>query len=567
MTMYQSTMRAMGGLRSAALVVCATLAAHLALLGAAAPLTLSVVTTGLTSPRALDYEPSSDRLIVAVGAVKGERRPFEAVTTEGRRNQYGPTQPWPADAPVLVARDDAEFEEGHLFTSRGVPGQIVRLDSTGRLAGDVWARLPGETGNVTALAFSYGGLFERDMLAGTSVGHIWRIGNGGRATFVAAIGAPISTLLAVPADPRRYGEAAGKLLVATSDPNCQLITIDALSRATSLGSTACVTDLDLAVPDSAAFFAASFTLEEKPVEGILTAAPAQFTPHACSVLATYANGGVAALDWSSSAPAPLPMGVQGVAIKQSSFVGNPIDCQPEICGDDEDNDADGEIDEGCVEICGDGIDNDSDGEVDNGCAEICGNREDDDRNGQVDEGCVEICGDRVDNDGDEFVDAPCPEVCGDKIDNDRNGQVDERCPQPAAQAGCPVTRWRASPALWAGAGVDPKEQLRSLLAPLEGPLAPLTKETVRSILDATPAGAPALLADARALVAETIAAILNAHHEGVGYPIIPAVVVEQTNAALQSGQRTRIAALTSVLEAMNELGCTLTDAAPKPVKR
>jgi hypothetical protein len=117
----------------------------------------------------------------------------------------------------------------------------------------------------------------------------------------------------------------------------------------------------------------------------------------------------------------------------------------EICGDLNDNDCDGLVDEGCVapppsatcggnadpadcpscpdaepEIC-DGKDNDCDGAVDEGCGEpvcrpfmeVC-NQRDDDCDGKVDEACLRCA-------------KPEPEVCDGK-DNDCDGQVDEGCP-------------------------------------------------------------------------------------------------------------------------------------------
>ena len=78
---------------------------------------------------------------------------------------------------------------------------------------------------------------------------------------------------------------------------------------------------------------------------------------------------------------------------------------------------------GGVEIC-DYIDNDCNGKIDDGLN--CGT------------GLYEICGDNQDNDGDGEIDEGCPdpgtcipetEKCGDNIDNNCNGIVDEGCDQ------------------------------------------------------------------------------------------------------------------------------------------
>jgi len=163
----------------------------------------------------------------------------------------------------------------------------------------------------------------------------------------------------------------------------------------------------------------------------------------------------------------------------------------EACGDNVDNNCDGNIDEGCstctdndqdnycddsdcddadpavnpgaVERCNDNVDNNCDGDIDEGCAtcddfdadgycfdvdcddnhasaypgavEACGDNVDNNCNGQVDEGCSG-CTD-LDQDGscetedcddeDSRVHPDAVEICGDAVDNDCNGLIDETC--------------------------------------------------------------------------------------------------------------------------------------------
>src|SRR4029079_6082855 len=147
--------------------------------------------------------------------------------------------------------------------------------------------------------------------------------------------------------------------------------------------------------------------------------------------------------------------------------------KPEICGDGQDNDGNGQVDENCnvgsspnnspqgdnqspqaepeQEICGDGQDNDGNGQVDENCSvgnspnnspqgdnqspqaepeqEICGDGQDNDRNGQVDENCS--VGNSPNNspqgDNQSPQAEPEQEICGDGQDNDGNGQFDENC--------------------------------------------------------------------------------------------------------------------------------------------
>src|SRR6187431_236320 len=151
--------------------------------------------------------------------------------------------------------------------------------------------------------------------------------------------------------------------------------------------------------------------------------------------------------------------------------------KPEICGDGQDNDGNGQIDEYCTvgdipqgddnnqsppavpeqEICGDGQDNDGNGQIDEKCngddasqedipqgddnnqsppavpeQEICGDGQDNDGNGQIDEKCNGDDASQEDipqgDDNNQSPPAvPEQEICGDGQDNDGNGQIDENC--------------------------------------------------------------------------------------------------------------------------------------------
>ncbi len=151
--------------------------------------------------------------------------------------------------------------------------------------------------------------------------------------------------------------------------------------------------------------------------------------------------------------------------------------KPEICGDGQDNDGNGKMDENCnvgdvpqgddnnqsppvvpeQEICGDGQDNDGNGQIDENCnvgdasqddvpqgddnnqsppvvpeQEICGDGQDNDGNGQIDENCNvgDASRDDVpqgDDNNQSPPEVPEQEICGDGQDNDGNGQIDENC--------------------------------------------------------------------------------------------------------------------------------------------
>jgi len=97
--------------------------------------------------------------------------------------------------------------------------------------------------------------------------------------------------------------------------------------------------------------------------------------------------------------------------------------RPEICGDGQDNDGNGQVDEYCN--VGNIPQNDNQSPQVEPEQEICGDGQDNDGNGQVDENCN--VGNIPQNDTQSPQVEPEKEICGDGQDNDGNGQVDENC--------------------------------------------------------------------------------------------------------------------------------------------
>ena len=478
------------------------------------PPTLTLVAPGLSSPASLDYQVSTESLIVAVHP-SPRGRPLERVTIDGERSEFGKPFSLPPGAPLAIAQDEEALDEGQIFTSRGNVGEVARIASEGSTPA-AWARLPGETGTVTALTFSHGGPYGFDLIVGTSSGNVWRVSGGGHPVFVASLGRAVQALLALPALPSLYGGVAGQLLAALGEPRCQIVALDALGRPSIVNASACVTDLDLIVPDADVYFTGTATVNGKPVTGLFVAPAGGLQPVECDVLLTRAQGPPVVLDWSAGTLDVSVVDAQGGVINRAAFAGSALSCQPEVCGDGIDNNGDGDIDEGCEEVCGDGVDNDSDGEIDEGCQEI----------------------------GD------------DEIANYLSGIVDAGVPPRPADAGCTPDRWLEATSEWVS--LTPKEPVGGVFeVPSTGPGAAIAAELLRSILVPQPADKADPRGSARALVTAATAAVLNATQPAVGYPIPSAAIKEHVRGALAAGSPEIIRALTSVLEAYNRLGCEL----------
>ena len=510
--------------------------------------------TGLVNPVAVDYQPTADEMLVSVASG------FESVSADGMRTRFGRLPNWPAGAAVAVSKDDSEdFAADEIFAARRI-GQIVKLDAAGEVQGDPWASLPGEKALVTALHVDRTGAFGGDLLAGTSGGNIWRIDGEATPAFITATGLPIVALLAVP-DVDRYGAWAGQLIAATGSPVCRLLVVAPSGDMTEVDPRLCISDLDLVVPDADLFVAGTR-------EGVAAGAGFLFRTtadalgsYACDMIGSDRAGALVTLTPGSADIATRRFTFEGYSLRGLTLASSANTCQPEICGDMADNNGDGEVEEGCREVC-DAVDNDADGDIDENCRDVCGDGEDNDKNGAVDDNCVEICGDGIDNDSDDLIDAPCPETCKDGIDNDRNGLVNDNCPPPPVAAGCGPERWLRTPGAWMGLEPD---QLAGTVFSLNNALAPLGLMSLRAALSAS--RADGVTAAPGALLRAAIAALLNGANASVGYPLSTQHVLSQVNGALESGRDERIVALTSVLDALNDLRCPLAIQAERPAAR
>ncbi len=503
-----------------------------------------IVAKQLSETFAIEYQPGSDLVLIS------GRAGLESIAHDGTRARFGRLSNLTPGAPVEVSKDeDGEFERDEIFTAGGV-GQIVKLSTSGAVVGQPWASLPGELGVVTALHIDRTGVFDGAVLAGTAKGDIWRVDRSGKPAFLAATGLPITALITVP-DVERYGEWAGVLIAATGPDVCRLVSVTPAGETTETDPGMCLADLDLVQPAADLYIGAVAT---KPASGdgfLLRTSADAMTSYACDIVGADRAGSLIFFASNTLTAAPR-LSFPGLSPRALSFASDANACQHEICGDDIDNNGDGDVDEGCREVCGDGIDNDSNGEIDEDCREVCGDGEDNDDNGLVDDDCVEICGDKIDNDSDDLVDTPCSEICKDGIDNDQDGDVDEDCTSTLADAGCGPVRWLANPSAWVALEPD---HLAGLTFSLNDALAPVGLRTLRATLQSPPTDAK--IASAGRLVRAATSALLNAMSPRVGYPLTSGRILSQVDAALESGRPMQVEALASVLEVMNERSCPL----------
>jgi len=123
------------------------------------------------------------------------------------------------------------------------------------------------------------------------------------------------------------------------------------------------------------------------------------------------------------------------------------------------------------------------------------------------------------------------------------------------EQGCSHGYWKNKVLAWP-AGYDPSDSISSLFT-IPGNLDPsLGDITLLGAMQFTGPGNTVNDA-ARILFQQAVAAVLNAEHPGVEYPLDKDAIVLQVNAALASGDRDAILALKDQLDEYNNLGCPL----------
>jgi hypothetical protein len=118
--------------------------------------------------------------------------------------------------------------------------------------------------------------------------------------------------------------------------------------------------------------------------------------------------------------------------------------------------------------------------------------------------------------------------------------------------GCTIGYWKQNHAdTWADAGYDPDDLVSSVFP------AAITTANVKLIDALDLPGGPGAAGGERILIKQAVAAVLNAAHPDVDYPLTVVQIVAAVNAAIASGDRAQMIALATLLESLNSLGCPI----------
>jgi hypothetical protein len=148
-------------------------------------------------------------------------------------------------------------------------------------------------------------------------------------------------------------------------------------------------------------------------------------------------------------------------------------------------------------------------------------------------------------------------AAGDPVDPDPVDPVDPVDPDPVlGEAGCTPGYW-GNPALrngvWTDAdGYGPSATLASVFT---GVHASLADETLRDALRG--GGGGGIVGAQRILLRAAVAALLNAQHELVDYPMTATDIITAVDDALGSNHRPTLLQLADELDALNNLGCPI----------
>ena len=128
--------------------------------------------------------------------------------------------------------------------------------------------------------------------------------------------------------------------------------------------------------------------------------------------------------------------------------------------------------------------------------------------------------------------------------------VDE--PPPPGEGGCTPGYWKNHPKKWAATGYTTTMTVEDVFDVPD--VFNLDSKTLLQALSFL--GGPYKLGSARILLRAATAAVLNAAHPDVDYPLTEAEIISQVNTALL-GSRAQMLTLKTTLDMYNNLGCTI----------
>jgi hypothetical protein len=128
----------------------------------------------------------------------------------------------------------------------------------------------------------------------------------------------------------------------------------------------------------------------------------------------------------------------------------------------------------------------------------------------------------------------------------------EEPPPPPGDQGCTPGYWKNHLDSWSATGYSPSQTVEDVFDVPDG--FGLDNDTLLTALDYP--GGPGTLGGARILLHAAVAAVLNAAHPDVAYPLTTAEIIDAVNTALL-GTRDDMIDLGADLDANNNLGCPL----------
>jgi hypothetical protein len=127
-------------------------------------------------------------------------------------------------------------------------------------------------------------------------------------------------------------------------------------------------------------------------------------------------------------------------------------------------------------------------------------------------------------------------------------------PTMTGTQGCTPGYWKNHTGSWAGTGYSPGQSTVSVFSAASAFPSLAGKTLLQSLQGG---GGPGTLGAATILLRAAVAALLNAAHSGVDYPLTQAQVISRVNSALASNDRDTMLSLASTLDGDNNLGCPL----------